>query len=140
MDKDNKKSESDKEKDEIVVKKTTKTEPEEDLRELLEKNLKWSQIIYEQTRRLNRRLFWNSVFGWFKLIIIVAPLVGGIWYFWPTIKNVQQQYLEIMDLFGGANTLTEGGKLQMDNSTMDKLLKILPLNAGMEEQFKAIIK
>ncbi len=113
-------------------------ENEDSLRELLEKNLKWSQIIYEQTRRLNRRLFWNAMFGWFKLIIIIAPLVIGVWYFWPTIKNVQQQYMDIMGLVNNTKSAAGGGKL--DDSTMDKVLKMLPLNSGMEEQFKAMIK
>lgn len=134
MEKTDKKIETEvKEKKEIA-------ENEDSLRELLEKNLKWSQIIYEQTRRLNRRLFWNAMFGWFKLIIIIAPLVIGVWYFWPTIENAKQQYLDIMGFVNDTKSTVSGGKVQVDSSTMDKILKMLPLNSGMEEQFKAMIK
>ncbi|PIT88055.1 MAG: hypothetical protein COU29_03515 [Candidatus Magasanikbacteria bacterium CG10_big_fil_rev_8_21_14_0_10_36_32] len=134
MEKIDKKNETEvKEKKEVM-------ENEENLRELLEKNLKWSQIIYEQTRRLNRQLFWNSIFGWVKLIIIIAPLVVGVWYFWPSIKNVQQQYVDIIELMNNTTSSLNNGKVQIDNSTVDKILKMLPLNSGMEEQFKAMIK
>src|SRR6266545_1099938 len=61
----------------------------EALRELLEKNLKWSQIIYEQTRKINSKLFWKTVWGWLLfLIFFVIPTALSIWYLPTLIRNL----------------------------------------------------
>lgn len=62
------------------------------LRELLEKNLKWSQIIYEQNRRLNSKLVWSLVANWLRLCIILIPLILGILFLPNIIKNFRSKY------------------------------------------------
>ena len=52
-------------------------ETEVSLKELIEKNLKWSQIIYEQNRKLNGKLLWMAVSSWLKIFIILIPLVAA---------------------------------------------------------------
>ncbi len=104
-----------------------------DLRELLEKNLKWSQIIYEQNRRISRRLLWSSIAAWLKWIIILGVIVWGAWYGWPIVKNLTNQYESIMKQL----ELPDG---KVDNTTLEKILKILPLNQSQQEQIKAMTK
>lgn len=50
------------------------------LRELMEKNLKWSQILYEQNRRINRKLFWAAVARWIQLLVALGVVGLGIVY------------------------------------------------------------
>jgi hypothetical protein len=62
------------------------------LRELLEKNLKWSQIIYEQNRRLNGRLVWSLIANWLRLSIILVPLILGVLFLPNIFKNLRNTY------------------------------------------------
>lgn len=57
------------------------------LKDVLEKNLKWSQIIYEQNRRINRKLAWAAVANWLRLLIIAVPIILGLLYLPPIIKE-----------------------------------------------------
>jgi len=103
--------------------------------ELLEKNLKWSQIIYEQNRKINRKLFISSLFGWIYFIIIVAPLILAVWFLPPIFKNLYGQY---QGLLGGGSMGTATS--QPVNSSLDQILKLLPLDAARQEQLKALLK
>ncbi|MBI5221629.1 MAG: hypothetical protein HY979_02395 [Candidatus Magasanikbacteria bacterium] len=110
---------------------TTKTENEV-IKELLEKNLKWSQIIYEQNRKIHSKMMWTAVAGWFRLILILAPLIWAIWYLPGIIKNLQNNY---GSLLGGKSSDS-----QSQSNSMEQLLKILPLDAAKQEQLKALLK
>lgn len=103
------------------------------LRELLEKNLKWSQIIYEQNRKINNKLLWSAIAEWLRLFIIVIPLVvliWGTWAFLPQLKNVYSQYNELLGLNAAAN-----GK----NGSCADLIKNLPVSAAQQEQLKGML-
>lgn len=124
-----------------------KTEPKdaspEALRELLEKNLKWSQIIYEQNRKINGKLFWYAFSGWLRVFLILVPLVLAVWFLPPLLKNMLGQYQEIMGgLLGapGGNKSAVGALKDVSPSSLEQLLKILPLNSAQQEQLKTILK
>lgn len=104
------------------------------LKELVEKNLKWSQIIYEQNRRISRRLLWQSIFSWIKWLLIGAVMVWSVWYGWPVIKGLTNQYNSIMKQLEPVT----GGKF--DASALDKILKNLSLTPEQQEQVKALTK
>ena len=112
-------------------KKQTK---EESVRELLEKNLKWSQIIYEQNRKINRKLMWASIAGWMRLILILAPLILAILYLPPFIKDAWSKFGTLTSVMGtGGGTNAQGGSL-------DNLIKVFELSPSQKEQIKAILK
>lgn len=101
------------------------------LRELLEKNLKWSQIIYEQNRRINRKMLWTLIIGWIEVAVIVLPLIAA-GLLLPTIwKTVSQEFPQ---LFGNP------ASGQMTTSSMEKLLDVLPVNGTQRDQLKSILK
>lgn len=50
------------------------------LRELMEKNLKWSQILYEQNRRINRKLLWTAFARWLQVIVTITAIGLAVWY------------------------------------------------------------
>ena len=113
------------------VKVIPKTD-QEVIKELLEKNLKWSQIIYEQNRKINSKLMWQSIFGWVRALLILVPLVWSLWYLPGFIKNLQNTY---GPLFGLKPVVQNS-----NTSSVDQLLKVLPLDAAKQEQLKALLK
>lgn len=103
------------------------------IQEMLEKNLKWSQIIYEQNRRIIRRLTLTAVIAWVKWILIIAVLIWGAWYGWPIVKKVNQQYESIVGQFQ-ASTADKND----ETSALQKILNLLNLNQQQTEQLKAM--
>lgn len=106
----------------------------EALRELLEKNLKWSQIIYEQNRKINSKLFWTAFASWVRLAILVGAFALAAWYLPPLIGNMMQRYNELLSdptsLFKGS----AGG--QGSTTPSEDLCNFLPPN--LQESCKAI--
>lgn len=98
------------------------------LNKLLEKNLKWSQIIYEQNRRINRKLIWMAVAGWVRLLIFVLPIILAIIYLPPFAKELWDVYMGVATGTGGAES----------GSMIGKLLELLGGESG--SQVKAIFK
>ncbi len=120
---------------EVVANKIPPTEvvkAEPSLKELIEKNLKWSQIIYEQNRKINNKLLWTAIGNWLRLLLIIASLALGVIYLEPLLKGVLSQY---GDLLGG--TSTAGAK----QNSMDSLLKLFTnLDPAKQEQLKTLLK
>jgi len=109
---------------------TPKKSEEQSLRELLEKNLKWSQIIYEQNRKINNKLMWSAIGGWVRLFLIVAPLIWAIWFLPPLVSQFMSSYGNLL-----------GGKSGANNSgSLEQMMKLLPLDPAKQEQLKALLK
>ena len=109
---------------------TENVKAEQGLRELIEKNLKWSQIIYEQNRKINNKLLWAAIFGWFKLIIIVGPIILGLIYLQPMLKGAWSQYAS----FFGANANVA------QPASLDSFFQLFNLDPAKQEQLKALLK
>ena len=109
------------------------TAAEPSLKELIEKNLKWSQIIYEQNRKINNKLLWSAIFSWFKFFIVVGSIVSSVVYLEPVLKNVWGQY---SDLLGGVSAVKGAPK----QNSMDNLLKLFNLDPAKQKQLKALLK
>ncbi len=104
----------------------------ETIKELLEKNLKWSQIIYEQNRKINNKLMWQAIGSWLRILLIVVPLIIAIWFLPPIIQGLQSTY---GSLLGGSSTSSKP-----NSNSIDQLLKMLPLDPAKQEQLKALLK
>jgi len=102
--------------------------------DLLQKNLKWSQIIYEQNRRLNSKFFWMALASWLRIFLIVAVLAVGLWFLPPLLGNIIGQYQAVLGEIAGS-----GGKTSSTDSAQ-KLLQMLPINSAQQEQIKALLK
>lgn len=109
-----------------------KTAEPASIQELLEKNLKWSQIIYEQNRRLNSKLLWSAIASWLRFLIIAIPLVIALLYLPPLYREFKVKYGQLLGGAGAASTVAP--------SSLDQLFKLLPLDAAKQEQLKAILK
>ncbi len=117
-----------------VDKKNAEPVTLEKINELLTNNLKWSQIIYEQSRKINRKLFWSSFFDYLKVAVILIPIIIGFFYLLPGINNL----LRAADVFSGVDVCKEGTVQQ--GAFLDALLKQLPFDQAKKEQLKALLK
>jgi len=102
-------------------------------KELLEKNLKWSQIIYEQNRKINNKLLWLAIGNWIKVFLILIPLILAVLFLAPIVRNFSSLYSNL--LLG--NTLDT--KTNTDYS-LEQIMKLFPLNSAQQEQLKALFK
>jgi len=72
------------------------------LKELVEKNIKWSQVIYEQNKKIKSRLTWMVVGSYLRLAIIIIPIILALIYLPPLLKGVFSQYSSLLGGLGGA--------------------------------------
>jgi len=116
-------------KKEPDINKTEDRLPAKDdsLQSLVEKNNQWCQVIYEQNRKIKRRLTMMVVGNYLRLFIIVAPIVLAIIYLPPLIEK-------LLSTVGGAGApAIFGGGLplqdilsQIKPEQIQELLKLLP--------------
>lgn len=123
--------------DKPVLAKVHKDTSPEALRDLLEKNLKWSQIIYEQNRRINSKLFWQTFAGWIRILLIVVPLILAVVFLAPFLNGALQQY---QSLLGPSNAASTDDTSNNSSNSIEKFLKLLPLDPAKQEQIKTILK
>lgn len=86
------------------------------LKELIEKNIKWSQVIYEQNKKIKRRLTLMVFGNYLRLIIILTPIIFGIIYLPPLIQKLFENYGGVFESVGGKQGLPldqMGGMIQM---------------------------
>ena len=100
------------------------------IKELLEKNLKWSQILYEQNRKINSKLFWWDVAGWIKIAIIAIPIVLAFIYLPPYFQSFFKQYQNILGI-----TKT----VPVDTNSVQTFLNNLNLSQTQKEVAKSIL-
>lgn len=48
-----------------------------------------------QILKIRRKLMWMTIYGIFKVIVIVLPLIIGLWYFGPQIKSVYGTWAQL---------------------------------------------
>ncbi len=103
----------------------------EDLRDLMEKNLKWSQIIYEQNRKINNKLLWTAVASWVKLLILLGSIAAAVIFLPPMLKGVFSQYSQLL------GNISTGGDIK---NPMENLMKLFNLDPAKQEQLKTLLK
>lgn len=104
------------------------------IRELLEKNNKLTQAVYDQNKKILRHFFWGSIFTWAKVLFTVAIIALAVFYASTLYKNLQKKYPFI---FGQPQQKTSATST---TSSTDELLKLLPISETQREQIKAFLK
>lgn len=69
-------------------------EEQQKLQKLLQENLKISQELYEMTKKIKRWVAWQRIWGWLKIVIILVPIVLGIIYLPPLMRELLAPLLE----------------------------------------------
>lgn len=83
----------------------------DDLKSLLEENLKYSKAIYASTEKMRRYILWGQIFGFIKIFVIIVPLVVGFWYLKPYLLQASEAYQQLLGDGVGASTLNGTGSL-----------------------------
>ena len=60
---------------------------EDEIKKLLEKNLELTEEIYKMVKGIKKYIFWQKVFSFLKILIIVVPIIIGIIYLPPLLKR-----------------------------------------------------
>ncbi len=96
---------------------------ENDIKNLLEENLKLTKEIHKMTKYIRRYIIFSQIIGFLKLVLIIVPIILGIIYLPPLLKDVFAQYQELLNLKSGLNV---GGVENIDPSKINpELLKML---------------
>lgn len=75
------------------------------LKDLIEKNIKWSQAIYEQNEKIKRRITMMVVGSYLRLLLILVPLVLALIYLPPLLQQALSQYSELLGIGGNMSGL-----------------------------------
>lgn len=80
---------------------------EQEIKQLLEKNLELTQEIYEMTRKVSRYIAFQKVMSMIYFLLIVVPIVLSIIYLPPLLKSMFDQYSSLLGGSGLANPALE---------------------------------
>jgi len=68
------------------------------LEELLEKNIKLTEEVRDMTIHIKKFIYWQRIFGFLKLFIILIPIILSIIYLPPLLGQVFEQYQSIIGI------------------------------------------
>jgi hypothetical protein len=69
----------------------------EDIRQLIEKNLKLTEEIYEMTKKMKNFINFQKIMSIIYFLLIVVPLLLSLFYLPPILKNLFGQYQGILN-------------------------------------------
>ena len=69
----------------------------DDVKNLLEKNLELTQEIHGMMKSVKRYMLWQRIMGIIYFLLIVVPIVLSILYLPPLMKNLFGQYQQILN-------------------------------------------
>jgi hypothetical protein len=74
-----------------------KTTKDEDIRQILEKNLRLTEEIFEMTKKIKNFIVFQKIMSMIYFLIIVVPLILSLIYLPPILKDMFSQYQNILD-------------------------------------------
>ncbi|MFA5317985.1 MAG: hypothetical protein WC323_00705 [Patescibacteria group bacterium] len=87
------------------------------LKELLDENIQLTKELEEKVQKINRYIKWQRSFTLIKIFIIVVPIILGIIYLPPILKDLMNPYQELLN-----NTNSLGSGLDV-NSLLNEFTK-----------------
>lgn len=94
----------------------------DELKALLEQNKEMLEAILKNSKKMNRFIISQQVFGVIKILIFVIPIILGIIYLPALLQELMAPYQELMGLTetaGGLNSQLDS----IDPSILNKFLK-----------------
>jgi len=89
-------------KEKISTPEDAPLEDGQDLKALVEKSIRWSQVLHEQNKKILRRMTWMAVGSYIRLALFLIPLIVGIIFLPPLLKQAFGQYQSLFDDIGGS--------------------------------------
>ena|SRR3989338_6941586 len=104
---------------------------DEEIKKLLEENLKYSKEIYSMTKKIKGYITFQKVMSVIYILLIVVPLILSIIYLPPLINSVFSQYKDILGLeAGGGGSIFDvlkgsDGNINLNNIDPERVKKYL---------------
>lgn len=80
------------------LEENTSEKKEQDLRALIEKSIKLSEEVYEQNKKINRKLRNMALGSYLRLALVITPIIIGIIYLSPYFSQVFKQYQRLLNV------------------------------------------
>lgn len=64
----------------------------DNLEDLLKKNIELSQEILGLARYIKNYVFWQQIFSWIKFALIAIPIILGLIYLPPLVRDMLDSY------------------------------------------------
>ncbi|KKT30091.1 MAG: hypothetical protein UW15_C0001G0025 [Parcubacteria group bacterium GW2011_GWC1_44_10] len=89
----------------IFRKKLREMETNDDIKNLLAKNLESTEKALGILRKIHRAMLWQRIFAFAKWVVIAALVVVGFLQLQPLIRPFLDNYQNILKIFEQINTL-----------------------------------
>ena len=100
---------------------------DEDIKKILEENLKLSKETHEMVKKIRSFVVWQQVFGVIKILLIVVPIILGLIYLPALLQNAFAPYKELLGTGQDAkDSIIKGlgiDEKKIPNEIIDKYLK-----------------
>ena len=77
----------------MVVEKPNESE---DIKAMLAENLEMNKEILVYVKKINTYIGWQRIYGWVKFFIILIPIIIGVLYLPPFIRDAYQQLINLI--------------------------------------------
>ena len=104
-----------------IVKDDSKSGNGEELKKLLEKNIKLSEEILLLTTKTRKYIFWQQVYGVLKILIFVVPIVIGVIYLPQLLRDLFEQYGGLLGFGKGIEQVSPELLKQIPESVLNQL-------------------
>ena len=79
--------------------------PGSNLEELISRNIKLNEEILHKVKYIKRYIIWQQIWGWLKFFLILIPLILAAVYLPPLLKQVTDNYNQVMNLGNSLNNI-----------------------------------
>jgi len=84
---------------------------EQELGQIIKENKETLQSLDKRLHKIEKNFTWNTIFGFVKAVIIAAPIIFGIIYFTPILKDYVRIFEPIVKTIQlGAGNFVSGNK------------------------------
>jgi len=82
--------------------------PDEELKKIIKDNKELLTNLDDRLKRIEKRFIWSSVFGFIKVLIIIAPIIIGLIYITPFLKDFLEIYKPVYEVLPNIFQNTSG--------------------------------
>ncbi len=68
----------------------------DDLEVLVKKNIQWNEVVYNEVKRVRRRLTFMSIGSYVRLILLLTPFILGFIFLPPLIRQMKGTFESII--------------------------------------------
>lgn len=107
------------------------TNQDEEIKKILEQNLKLTEEIYLMTKKMKSYLAFQRLVSFFYLFLIIAPIILSIIYLPPLLKGFFSQYKEALGIQSGSGGAIQellngaAGSFNLNNSEAGQIKNLL---------------